>query len=307
MQTLGGDRKVIIEGAADGRYLPTGHLAYAVSGVLLAVPLDISTLAVTGSAVPIVEGVRRTLLSSTGTGAAHHAFADNGTLAFIGGLSTLSVTGDRDIGLFDLKGEVQRFKLPLGAYRAPRISPDGRFVAFDTEDDREAQVWIYEINAGSVMRRLTFGGRNQSPVWSPDGQWVAFESDRGGDAAIFRQRADGSGMAERLTTAAKDEIHRPHSWSPDGAVLLYALHKNAQSSLWTLSLKDRKVAPFPDARSAGNIDGAFSPDGRWLAYQVLESTKQVVLQVYLQPVPPTGTNTWLAPAVIPTGHRRAPT
>ena len=94
VQTLGGDRKVIIEGAADGRYLPTGHLAYAVSGVLLAVPLDISTLAVTGSAVPIVEGVRRTLLSSTGTGAAQCTpLPTMARLAFIGGLS--NALGDR--------------------------------------------------------------------------------------------------------------------------------------------------------------------------------------------------------------------
>lgn len=288
VQTLGGERKVILEEAADGRYVPSGHLVYALSGVLMAAPVDIRTLTVTGGAVPIIEGVRRAGLSGTGTGTAHYTFADNGTLAFISGPASLSVTGDRDIGLFDLKGGVQPFKLPLGEYRAPRASPDGRFVAFDTEDDREPAVWIYEIGGGSAMRRLTFGGRNRSPVWSPDGQWVAFESDREGDAAIFRQRADGSGPAERLTTAAKGEIHRPHSWSPDGSVLLYALHKEAQSSLWTWSLQDRKAAPFPDTHSVGNIDGAFSPDGRWMAYQVRESTT-VLGQVYLQPYPPTGT------------------
>ncbi|MEX2273263.1 MAG: protein kinase [Vicinamibacterales bacterium] len=287
VQTLGGDRKVIVEGASDGRYVSSGHLVYAVSGVLLAVPFDLNALAVTGRAVPVVEGVSRAVLWSA-AGNAQYAFSDNGTLAYIHGPAALSSTGDLDIGLFDLKGGVQPFKLPPGPYRAPRASPDGRFVAFDIEDDREPAVWIYEIAGGSAMRRLTFGGRNQSPVWSPDGEWVAFESDRDGDAAIFRQRADGTGAPERLTTAAKGESHRPHSWSADGSVLLYSLHKEREATLWLWSMKDRKAAPLPEARSATNIEGSFSPDGRWIAYQTHDSTT-VPGQVYLQPFPPTGT------------------
>ncbi len=53
------ERKTLVSGGSDGRYLPTGHLVYALGGVLFAVPFDLPRLAVTGGPVPIVEGVRR--------------------------------------------------------------------------------------------------------------------------------------------------------------------------------------------------------------------------------------------------------
>ena len=55
-----GERRVIVEGGSDGRYLPTGHVVYALGGTLFAVAFDARRLEVTGGgAVPIVEGVRR--------------------------------------------------------------------------------------------------------------------------------------------------------------------------------------------------------------------------------------------------------
>ena len=54
-----GERKVLIDGGSDARYVPSGHLLYALSGVVLAVPFDLRSLQVSGGPVPIVEGVRR--------------------------------------------------------------------------------------------------------------------------------------------------------------------------------------------------------------------------------------------------------
>ncbi len=52
-----GRRHVVVERGADARYVPTGHLVYALDGTLLAVPFDVTRLAVTGDAVPLVEDV----------------------------------------------------------------------------------------------------------------------------------------------------------------------------------------------------------------------------------------------------------
>ena len=97
--------------------------------------------------------------------------------------------------MVDRKGVLQPLKLKPGAYRSPRVSPDAKFVAFDSEDEKESVVWIYELSGASAMRRLTFEGKNRSPVWSADGLRVAFQSDREGDLAVFQQPADGSGTA----------------------------------------------------------------------------------------------------------------
>ena len=41
-----GERKVLIDGGRDARYVPTGHVVYVLDGTLLAVPFDVDTLEV---------------------------------------------------------------------------------------------------------------------------------------------------------------------------------------------------------------------------------------------------------------------
>jgi Tol biopolymer transport system component len=223
-----------------------------------------------------------------GTGIAQFAVSSSGVLTYLPGPASLSMSGDADLALFDRKGLAQPLKLPPGNYRSPRVSPDGRQVVFDTEDDREAIVWIYELAGGTAARRLTFGGKNRHPIWSGDGQWVAFQSDREGDLAIFRQRADGSGTAERVTKPESGAEHVPQAFSPNGAHLLFAERKGTEWALWTMTMADRKPALFEGSQSVELAEAAFSPDGKWLAYQAREPRAGATRDVYLQPFPPTG-------------------
>ena len=281
----GGERKVLVEGASAGRYLATGHLVYGISGSLVAVAFDPATLTVSGSPIPIVEGVRRsvqTALLVATTGVAHVSFSSTGSLAFVPGPVVIAEAGT-DLALFDRKGGAQRLNLPVGVYSSPRVSPDGKFVVFERFDGRETSIWVYELSAGRAPQRLTFGGNNSAPVWSPDARTIVFESDREGDHAIFVQRADGSGTAERLSKPDAGQTHTPHSWSPDGEHLLFSIVKAADEvTLWTMTVKDRKVAPFGQVRAR---EAVFSPDGRWVAYQTREEGANVV---YVEPFPRTG-------------------
>ena len=218
VQTADGSRKVLVNGGADGRFVTSGHLLYAVAGVLMAVPFDLERLEVTGGAVQVVEGVRRASSIGTGTATAQFSVANNGSLVYVPGPARLaSEAGDRRLAIYDGKGGIELMNMPLGSYQAPRVSRNGRTVAFENGDDTTVNVWVVDLDGKSAPRRLTFGGQNRAPVWSADGQWVAFQSDREGDLAIYRQRADGSAAAERLTKPEKGIVHIPQSWSPDGA------------------------------------------------------------------------------------------
>ena len=118
----------------------------------------------------------------------------------------------------------------------------------------------------SALQRLTIKGRNRYPVWSHDGQRVAFQSDVEGDAGIFWQRADGAGAAERLTRAPRDASQVPESFSADGKYLLFSEQKGGNYVLHTLSMDDKKSAPFGNVNSVEPIGATFSPDGHWVAY-----------------------------------------
>ena len=296
-----GKRTLVLEGGSDARYLRTGHIVYALGGVLLAVPFDVRKLEVTGGPVPVLEGVRR---NNTGNPSAttHVSVSNSGILVYLPGPVTASVS-QRDLGLLDRKGTLEPLKLPPASFNTPRISYDGKQLAFGMEDGKEASVWIYDLSRTSSMRRLTFGGQNRYPVWSADGRWVAFQSDREGDLGIFWQRADGTGSAARLTTPDQGVSHLPDVFSPAGDELVFTARKDSEFSAWALSLKDRKVAPFANLRSTNHISPIFSPDGKWIAYTSLETGRY---QIFVQPFPVTGTKYRISKngGHQPCGHRR---
>jgi Tol biopolymer transport system component len=277
------ERKTLVSGGSDARYLPTGHLVYALGGVLFARPFDLPRLAVTGGPVPVVEGVKR---SSGATGTAHFSVSSTGSLVFVPGpVSTSSALSD--LALIDRNGAVQPLKLPPGAYEYPRLSPDGKRIAFGSDDGKDATVWIYDVSGARSARRLTLGGRNRVPVWSPDGERVAFQSDREGDLGLFSQRADGTTSAERLTKPDKDTAHVPESWSPDGKTLLFSVAKGSSYAAAALSLTDKKVTPVGGIQSPNPPSATFSPDGRWVAYSV-PTPGTIAGSVFVQPFPTTG-------------------
>jgi serine/threonine-protein kinase len=288
------ERKTLVSGGSDGRYLPTGlgspkraereggHLVYALGGVLFAQPFDLRHFAVTGGPVPIVEGVQRGV--SGNSGAARFSVSSNGSLAFVPGpVSTLSA--GLDLALIDRNGTRQPLKLPPGSYEYPRLSADGKQIAVGTDDGKDAIVWIYDISGTSSIRRLTLGGRNRFPIWSADGVHVAFQSDREGDLGLFWQRADGTAPAERLTKPDKGTAHAPESWSPDGKTLLFSVGRGTSHALASLSLPDKKVTPFGGIQSSIPPAATFSPDGKWVAYT---TGTRATSALFVQPFPATG-------------------
>jgi serine/threonine-protein kinase len=280
----GGPRKTLIDGGADARYLPTGHLVYALGGIVLAVPFDLDRLTVTGGPVPVIEGIRRGAIGQSGIApaTAQYSVSESGAVAYQPGAAVAGGV-DRYLALFDRKGNIQRLELPPSQYRAPRASRDGRWVAFeDTDAKGTSFISVYQLGAGNTARRLTFDANSYAPVWSPDGQWIAFASDRDADSVIFRTRLDGSGTPEQLTKPEKGVRQRPQSWSPDGTTLLFSATTGVDTStLWQLTVKDRTAVRFGDVAAR---EAAFSPDGRWVAYH----TRGPGNQVFVEPFPRTG-------------------
>jgi serine/threonine-protein kinase len=276
------ERRTLISGGSDARYLPTGHLIYALAGVEFAVPFDVRHLTVTGGQVPVLPGVKRSTAATTG--ATHLVTSDTGSLAYEPG--PVSAGGQTDLALFDRKtGAIQTFPVQSGAYEYPRLSPDGKRIVFGSD---AGVVWIYELAGGSSARRLTVSGHDRFPVWV-DAERVAFQSDREGDLGIFWQRADGATPPERLTKPDdKDAAHIPESWSPDGKTLLFAISKKSMAyTLATLSVPGKKVMSFAGIASSSPTAATFSPDGNWVAY-TSSPAGIYAPSLFVQPFPPSG-------------------
>src|SRR5206468_7774232 len=191
-QPLGGaTRHTVITGGADARYLPTGHLVYALRGTLLAVPFDTVSLTIRGGPVPLVEGLSRQAISL----AAQFAISSNGTLAYVPPSSI--VAGLRPLAWVDRQGHEEVIPAPPHAYRNPRISPDGTRLALDFADDAQNEdIWVWDFARGTWTRVTSDPLPDREPAWTPDGQRIVFCSWRSGVIALFSQAANGTGTAE---------------------------------------------------------------------------------------------------------------
>jgi len=75
-----------------------------------------------------------------GTGVAHFSVSDTGSLIFIPGPVASTSVAPGALALIDRNGDVESLNLPPGAYDSPRMSPDGRHVAYATDDGKDAIV-----------------------------------------------------------------------------------------------------------------------------------------------------------------------
>lgn len=271
-----GHVKILERGGYYGRYLPSGHLVYLRQGVLYGVGFDAQRLEVQGTPTPLLEDVA----ANAFTGGGQFDFSTPGTFVYVAGKSTAQAW---QMAWLDSSGKTQPLLAATGTYGNPRLSPDGRKLAFVGEG---SDIYVHDLERDTTSR-LTFNGRSLVPVWSPDGKHLVFRTT-GNDFTISWARSDGAEEPQRLNESLN--ILVPWSFSPDGRRLLYFEHDPKTGyDLWTLPLdlsdpdhpKPGKPELFLSTPADENVP-RFSPDGRWVAYRSNESGND---EIYVRPFP----------------------
>ncbi len=276
-----GDVVDVVPGGEFPRYVPTGHVIYAVDSTLWAVAFDADRLEAIGDAVPVLEGV-----ASGRFGAVQYSVADDGSLSYMSGGTSGNA---RTFVWVDRAGEETPLPLPPREYLSPRLSPDGRRVAVRVRVLGESwAVWVFDVVSAAGLR-LTHEGDANTIVWTPDGESVVFTWNNppgGGFWDLHVARADGSGEVRRVTTTA-DVNEQPTSVTPDGrSILTVHLHSDGSRDVWAIPIEGEDE-PTPVIRGGGFARGnaTVSPDGNWLAYR---SNQTGQMEIYLQPYPGPG-------------------
>jgi len=254
---------------SNARYNPAGFLLYARDGSLRAHPFDAASGTLRGDPVTLFDGVR---YASSDFGYSFST-SDDGLIVCLGGASV----GQRRLVWVDRSGTIAGTAGEPGLYYSPRLSGDGRRLAYDRSDPATdaGDIWIMDLDRG-VSNRLSFDPGNESaPVWSPDDAHIIFFKDSGGRDILIAP-ANGSGGAETLIASA--ERKRPSHWSRDGRYVVFDVTgRDAQGrrDLWIWSAGDRTSRPWLQTPFMEE-EGRFSPDGRWLAWTSNESGRREI-------------------------------
>jgi serine/threonine-protein kinase len=286
-----GRRKVVARGGQSPRYLAssdgTGYLVYVNRARLFAIRFDLATLETRGTAVPVLDDVAYVPQTNAGLFAVSRAgtFIYRRVRSAVPAMSTIQWISASD-GVTSRK---EPLRATPSAYRMPRLSPDGKRIAFVIAEGEKQDIWVFDPRR-DALTRLTFDGVNQSPIWSPSGQYIVFDKIGQG---IFQARADDGSQPRALMASGVPQLLC--SFTPDGKQLAYF----ERNQIWTVPLQDqggqlKAGTPAPFLKSTFNDQWpSISPDGNWLAYQSNESGKNEVYVRSFPPSAPSSGGKWL--------------
>jgi serine/threonine-protein kinase len=244
------------------------------TGVIMGAPIDISARRVTGPPVQLQSDV--SLNNSTGLASA--ALSRTGTLFFQSGtqLSRVVIAG--------ADGSRRTILDEPREYGFPRLSPDGNHLALTLGTADHRDIWLHDLEAGTLTRLTTEGTTNERPEWSPDGTRVLYRTDRGVRTSIWWGPADRSADAVPLLSGPRLDVFEA-VLSPDGRHIVYQLDTLGADIYYRAVRGDTTPQPVATARSSIETMPRISPDGRWVTFTTNESGRD---EVVVQPFPGSG-------------------
>jgi hypothetical protein len=146
-----------------------------------------------------------------------------------------------------------------------RPSPDGRWLAFDSDRDGERGIYVADVN-GQGIRRVSGPGFASVPSWSPEGRRLAFVRAEPKRPRVWNIWIldFASGHSKRITS---HRVGQPWgaAWFPDGKRIAYS-HEN-RLVVRTIDGKDIRIFNSP-IRGRLLRTPAVSPDGTQIIFQV---------------------------------------
>jgi eukaryotic-like serine/threonine-protein kinase len=274
-----GERKELFPGDS-AKYLPTGHIVYALDDNLIAIPFNLDRLEVAGAPITKVEGLYF-------QPAALWNVSDSGTLVYVPGIAATAGLAKQTLVWVNRNGKEEPIAAAPNDYRSPRISPDGTKVALAVGGKSygvSGDIWIWEI-VRETMTRLTFD-TGDTPLWTPDGKQIVFSSVRESLFSLYRKATDGSGREERIFPVV-DRRFFSCSWTGNTKTLVTTETGDyANWSIGVLAMEgDRARKPLLQ----NGIQPQVSPNGRWMAYTSNESGQN---QIYVRPYPEVNSGRW---------------
>lgn len=165
------------------------------------------------------------------------------------------------------KGDPMNLTSSPGVHeKYPAWSPDGKTIAYFSDESGEYQLHLYDQSQNSTQKKVDLSGSGfyAFPYWSPDSKKIAFV-DNGRSLYVYNREND------RVTKIAQDVLYVPGvfrelfgDWSHDSNWITYTIVTDTNfEQAFVYSLEQNKSWPVSDGYS--NVTSPeFDPSGKYL-------------------------------------------
>ena len=213
--------------------------------------------------------------------------AENGELPSIARDGSLVFSrverSSRRLALVDRAGEVVPVSEPFPGRASDvivQLSPDGKRATLIANSLRgqESEIWIADLERGSLQRQPNAQYQANFAAWSPDGRELAVP----GEDRAARIVSLAGGGAPRQLRGSGDAMFQPR-FTPDGEWLVfYSIDAQTGRDIWRVGVGGESPAEPLIQEPGQQANPDVSPDGRYLAYQSDESGRP---EIYVTPYP----------------------
>ena len=175
---------------------------------------------------------------------------------------------------FDQKWQGEASRRSWQAISFPKLSPDGKQIAYNSTNDGPINIWVASIEGGQPIQ-LTFDKETMGwPCWSPDGKLLAFQMNRGDDTHVMVMSSSGGAPTQLTFDRGQSWLH---SWSPEGDKIAFAGFRNGYWNLYwvSVSTKRQKQVTNYTKLNAYIRYPAWSPLGSQIVYEYAETTGNI--------------------------------
>jgi serine/threonine protein kinase/Tol biopolymer transport system component len=267
---------LVVRALSNFVYAAPGYLLYHREGALFAQPFSVKRLTLEGEPHQIADDVA---IESNGI-FGDFAVSSAGSLVY----HSVTSAGLSQLVWYDRTGRRLAAVGTPAQYRGIALSSDNKRIAVHLhEQTTGGDIWLLDVDRGTLTRLTTDRSHHITPMWSRDGAAVVFAANRDdGIFGFYRQPSNGIGNDELLLKSKLSAF--PEDYAPNGQFIAYS-----QASSPTAF--NVNVLPLMGDRKPQNVTNGteflqglskISADGHWFAYISNETRR---FEVYVQQYP----------------------
>lgn len=174
--------------------------------------------------------------------------------------------------------ETQLTQDPNANNSYPIASPDGRWIAFQSDRDGDFDIYIMNTGGGQ-LQRMTFNTvPDRIASWSPDGQWIVYSSDPDGNGFYELRRVTLDGLNDELILNNGQRIGHPR-YSPDGRYIIFTTGTDPRNAgTWEIGRLDTETNELVMLTNNNTRDASpiFSLDGQTILYITFDGADNAI-------------------------------